>query len=357
MKLKYDVCFLLPMATTKIVGGYKVIYEYANYLAFKGLNVCIVYNSNFGNNSKKIPSTLVIMLRKILAQKGPIWFELRKEIDQIAIKSFDEKYLPDSSIYVSSTAESAIFLNDVKKSECKKMYFVQGYENWQITESELMNTYKYNMKIVTVAKWLKNIIEKYSVYPVAYVPNGVDGTVFKSNLDFYNRNKFTVSMLYHYSETKGADIGLKVLFEVKKKCPELEAYLFGSPKRNKEWPTWIHYKRNASPKEVCEVMNKSRIFLCTSRSEGYGLTVLESMFCGCAIISTKCGGITDFSNETNTILCEIDDVEGLAFELQVLLNDEKTCYQMAQNSLKLAQNRELLNSQKQFYQIIKDELE
>ena len=41
---KYDVVFILPMPTNKIVGGYKMVYEYSNYIVNKGLNVCIIYN-------------------------------------------------------------------------------------------------------------------------------------------------------------------------------------------------------------------------------------------------------------------------------------------------------------------------
>ena len=51
--------FVLPMPTTKIVGGYKVVYEYANYLAQKGNDVTIFYNSEKGRNSKSLPPFLV----------------------------------------------------------------------------------------------------------------------------------------------------------------------------------------------------------------------------------------------------------------------------------------------------------
>ena len=49
------VAFALPVTNQKIIGGYKVAYEYATYLAQKGMDVSIVYNAHDGENSKGLP--------------------------------------------------------------------------------------------------------------------------------------------------------------------------------------------------------------------------------------------------------------------------------------------------------------
>ena len=44
------VAFVLPVPNSKIIGGYKVTYEYANFLAEHGLDVTIIYNAHNGDN-------------------------------------------------------------------------------------------------------------------------------------------------------------------------------------------------------------------------------------------------------------------------------------------------------------------
>ena len=91
----------------------------------------------------------------------------------------------------------------------------------------------------------------------------------------------------------------------------MEANLFGTPKRDTNWPEWINYTRFAKPKQVANIMNNSNVFLCTSRFEGFGLTGLESLFCGCSFVTTDCGGVREYASEKNATICKIDDVEGL----------------------------------------------
>lgn len=356
MKDKYDVSFILPMPTFKIVGGYKMVYEYSNYLAEHGIKVCIIYNCNNGVNSKNIPQGIAMFIRKMLTLCGPVWFELNKKIEQIAIPEFNQDFIPSSKVLIATTAQTSIFLNKYKRENVKKIYFIQGYENWDITDEKLFETYGYDMKKITVSHWLEPIINSHSLSPAVCIPNGVDGNIFKVKTNIMDRQQHTISMMYHESFLKGADIGIKVLYSLKRLFPDMNAYLFGSPKRKNTWPDWIHYKRNANPKQVSDIMNSSCVFLCTSRSEGYGLTVLEAMFCGCAIVSTRCGGISEFTNESNTIFCEVDNLDELVTETAALLATRHRIYEMSRNSQLLAKSREIRNSKEAFLKVIINEL-
>ena len=44
------IAIALPVPNQKIIGGYKVAYEYANYLAENKLDVSIIYNAHNGEN-------------------------------------------------------------------------------------------------------------------------------------------------------------------------------------------------------------------------------------------------------------------------------------------------------------------
>ena len=59
-----------------IAGGYKVIFQYANYLVQNGNDVIIYYNLQGGKNNKKIPNKIMLLYRKIYLKKYPYYFKL-----------------------------------------------------------------------------------------------------------------------------------------------------------------------------------------------------------------------------------------------------------------------------------------
>ena len=52
-----------------IAGGFKVIYQYSNYLVERGHDVVIYYDLNKGKNRWKMPRFLMTMVRKIIMKK------------------------------------------------------------------------------------------------------------------------------------------------------------------------------------------------------------------------------------------------------------------------------------------------
>ena len=307
---EYDLMFVLPMPTMRIVGGYKMVYEYANYISKKGYKVCIMYNGCKGNNSRNFPRWIVYAIRKFLGFFGPTWFKLDKHIDKKVIPSFDVKKIPKTKRIVATTAVSSRFINRLK-IDAKKYYFIQDFENWEISDEEVIETYKYDMTKITVAKWLKNKVDNNSMDKAIYIPNGLNTKVFRMIKKTGERYPHSISMLYHLDERKGVDIGFRVINKLKKIYPDLVVNMFGSFDKDEQWPEWIKYTKNASPEQVSEIMNDSRVFLCTSRIEGYGLTGLESLFCGCSLVSTNCRGVLDYASEKSALICDVDDVENL----------------------------------------------
>lgn len=354
---KYDVNFILPMPTNNIVGGYKIVYEYANYLAYKGLKVCITYNGEHGKNSRNIPDWTVYLLREFMVKFGPKWFRLYKKVNQKLIPEFDEKYIDDAHIIIATTAVSSIFVSKLKPSKGIKFYFVQDYENWEITDDTLIKTYGEDFKIITVAKWLKEIVQQYARYPVIYIPNGIDSSVFKLTIPFQKRYNHSITMLYHHDKRKGCDIGLNVINRLKYKYPDLNVHLFGSPDPDKNRPSWITYVQNASPKQVCNEMNRSRFFLCTSRIEGFGLTGLESLFSGCCLITTDCKGPMEYADEENAYICKADNEDDMYRVICNAFEDETNAMRKVKKSQDLIKNFDLRRSRKKFYQVIMNTLQ
>lgn len=344
------IAFLLPMPTTKIVGGYKVVYEYANYLANRGNEVSIFYNSDKGLNSKGLPKKLVYLLRCIICRKEPKWFDLSPDIKKINVFSLKKEDFNNFDVVVATAAETAVFVNSLTAK--RKIYLIQDFEkNWRLTEKKLYETYNYpNMKLVVVSKWLVHKVSEHTEKRLYYIPNGINKGIFYNHKSY--RNKHSIAMLYHLDERKASKVGLDVIFKLKQRYPDLDVNLFGVPKRESSWPEWIHYTRSASPKEVAEIMNKSSVFLCTSKFEGFGLTGLESMFCGCAFVTTDCGGIREYASEDNAVICGIGNVKELFDGVSKIFNSEVIKDQLLRNAKNVKNEFSLKKSQENFEKLI-----
>jgi glycosyltransferase involved in cell wall biosynthesis len=65
------------------------------------------------------------------------------------------------------------------------------------------------------------------------------------------------------------------------------------------------------------------VFVSASRSESFGLAILEAMNCGVAVVATKTEGACEIiENEKTGLLVEVDDVEAISDAVESLLKDE-----------------------------------
>lgn len=343
------VAVALPVPNQKIIGGYKVAYEYANFLDQKGMDVSIVYNAHDGENSKGLPCFGVYFLRWMTGIFGPKWFKLSPRIHRVVVPHFTDKTFLKYDVTIATATETAEYVN---KAAGRKFYFVQDFEDWGRSREDVLATYQMDMEKITISKWLKSIIDDVSETKAIYIPNGIDRQVFCETKTYEERGDYTLCALFHWDNRKGCDILLRILYRLKKRYPTFEAYLFGTPKRESDWPDWIHYTEKASPKEVSDTMNCARVFLCTSRQEGFGLTGLESLFCGCTLVTTDCYGIREYATQDNAYMCEIDNEEELFESVCRAFENKNECDIKRKNAHAVLHSFDSNESKKKFYEVI-----
>ncbi len=343
------VAVVLPVPNQKIIGGYKIAYEYANYLAERGMDVTIIYNAHDGDNSKKLPRSIVLIIRWIIGTFGPSWFKLSSKINRIVYPHFSDKTLLQYDVIIATATETAEFVN---KANGKKIYFVQDFEDWGRSRNEVLDTYQMDMKKITISKWLKEIIDNVSKTEAVYIPNGIDKDVFFERIPYEERGKHTLCTLFHWDQRKGCDISLKIISRLKERYPDFEAYLFGTPKRDSAWPDWIHYIEKAKPEEVAYTMNKAKVFLCASRQEGFGLTGLESIFCGCVLVTTDCQGVREYASHDNAYLCGVDCEQELYESICCAFDNDKEIEEKRKNCDVIRETFDAKESRKKFYDTV-----
>ncbi len=134
-----------------------------------------------------------------------------------------------------------------------------------------------------------------------------------------------------YSNEKGYDLLLKIWSIVEKKCPDwkLDIFAMGDPTPYVKMidELSIDKKRchlNSSVVDVDEVYLKSSILVQPSRTEGFGLVIVEAMAYGLPVISFDCenGPRSIITNGEDGYLIPPFDVDLFSDRLVQLMNDE-----------------------------------
>ena len=348
------ITFLVSGVLSNPSGGYKVIFEYANRFAADGYVVNIV----MGLTSVKLKTTLAAFVRyplyKLKNNYLPNnWFNLDENIKCYFNFSLVEKNIPESDVIIATASSTSFFLNKYKKN-CKKIYFIQGYEDWCVGEKRLIESYKFDLKKIVIANWLKQkIISKDGCEnsSIVEIPNGFDFSYFNLRNEISKRNKFTILMMYSPMPVKRCQDSFEALKIVKNKYPNLEIKMFGAYESPVNLPFDFEYFKSPNKELHNKLYNSSAIYIAASSVEGWGLTIGEAMICGCAVACTDNDGFKIMAhNEETALLSPVYDYAKLADNILRLIENDDLRIRIASEGNKYIQSYTWDNS----YQLFKN---
>ncbi len=325
------ITFLLPFASDRPIGGFKIVFEYANRLAEKGHEVKIVFPSftfkeGLFNNAKYAARYLQ---RKLDGSYKPKWFMLNEKVELLWVRQICNEEVPDSDVVIATAWRTAKCAKSLSNEKGRKYYFIQHYETWNGPVKEVIETWKMPFKKIVISKWLKEIAESLGE-SADYIPNGLDFAEFGMDIKPAERDPGSVMMLYSNLEFKGADLGINAITDVMNEEKDVCAVLFGTCKR----PSWLseRIKYYESPERdlLRKLYNESAVFLGPSISEGFGLTGAEAMMCGCSVAASDNGGHREFAIHNKTALVfEPGNVQQMKDSLTKLINDRELRFRLA----------------------------
>lgn len=306
------ICFVLPKFTRQPIGGYKIVFEYANRLANRGNEVNILFLNEDALLQFKLPKVIRNMAANYLTKVEPKWFPLEDSIEKISSLEKDWFKKLDNMDVVFATGIQTVECVNKFFSNARKFYLIQGYENWGVSEEYLWSTYNIGFKNIVVSKWLKKVVEQHANEEPLLLQNPIDVSLYKANVGQEKRDEYTIGLLYHTEPIKGCKYALEAIYKLKEKYPDLTVQMFGMFPKPENLPEWITYKRGASQMETVQIYNSVQVFLCASVEEGYGLTGLEAMACGACLVSTSYKGVLEYAiNNENALLSPVKDVDAL----------------------------------------------
>ena len=198
-------------------------------------------------------------------------------------------------------------------------------------------------------KWMvKDGVLKDNIH---FLPNGISQTAFKkiNNKDFIKRyhleNKFVISYLGRIQRYKSLDQIIKVLPKLNNNVVFLlMGKDYGDLSRLKALSSnlkvhdRIIFTGEIQDEDVIKGLSISKIFILPSEWEAFGISILQAMAQGNAVISTRTeGGKFLIKENINGFLFNYENLEELNAKLNLLIKDKNLLNKIGKNNIKKAE--------------------
>ena len=322
------ITFVLPIVS--LTGGSRVVAIYAKLLKKRGHEVFII-------SMPKQQPTFRQKVRSWVRGEGwpsssdrtPSHFDNLGVEYRVADRNgpVSDADLPDADVVIATWWETAEWVANLSPAKGAKAYFVQHYEVFDYLPKERVEaTWSLPLHKIPVAQWLVDIAEtRYGDSNVSLVPPSVDTQQFYAP----PRGKQpipTVGIMYSTVKWKGCDLGLKAFSLAAKKIPNLRLVAFGNgnPSPDLPLPPGTEYEPHPSQSQLKEFYAKCDAWLFASRSEGYGLPILEAMACRTPVIGTPAGAAPELLEGGCGILVKPEDPEDMARAIEQMCQLSET---------------------------------
>lgn len=325
-----NLTFLLPLAGTHPIGGFKVVYEYANFLAARGHSISIVHPAIFRIDQPFAALPLKSRLRTLReylrhkrkgTYKPTTWFNLIPAVNLLWVPSLAPRHIPDADVVIATAWETAEWAAKYPASKGRKFYLIQHLETWSGPGDRVLATWKLPLEKIVIARWLQKIAEDLH-QPAHLVYNGLDFSRFNLQNPIEARDPNQILAIHHSLDWKGAPDALAAFQIAQAAEPTLKLTLFGIPPRPADLPAGITYHQNPSQQTLAALYNQAAIFISASWTEGFSLPPAEALQCGAAIALTDIEGPASYaSHEQTALLSPIKDPAALAANILRLVRD------------------------------------
>lgn len=330
-------------ASLDLSGGSRIIATYAKMLAANGHQVTVVAPTPRSISLRKRVSELVRHGRLDLGQGlGSHFDKLGLDTRIVDHRPIVEADVPDADVVIATWWETAEWVNAFGKKKGAKVYFVQGHEVFDgLPLDRVRATYRMPFLKIVVSGWLQRIMANtYEDFGSVLVPNCVDHSVFHTE----PRGKQpvpTVGFMYSSGGVKAVEIAIDAVHRLKARIPNLRVVSFGVlvPKGLGGLGRDFKFTRLPDGRQLREAYAACDVWLCSSRSEGFGLPAMEAMSCRTPVVSTRVGWPQDsIQNGINGFLVPVDDRHALceAAESCLTMNNE-TWVAMSEQAYQTAQ--------------------
>jgi glycosyltransferase involved in cell wall biosynthesis len=325
-----NVLFFLPGVQSKPSGGYKVVYEYANYLSKDpGLAVSVIHSRALIAVAEPKQVKLLRLRSFKSAMTGylqmrpgrPIsWFDCDPGVG-ISFTAWipKKRMIGPGDLVIATAAQTAPFVAKLaEETGARAIYFLQSYETWDMPKEFVDSTWRLPFHRVSVSYWLQRIGENLGV-EVSVVPNAVSSNDFPKGVSLKKRERHVLALVSS-APKKRTDLVLDVYRRIQSWDPNVRLSTFGTCPRPSDFPEGVVHLQNPMRSDLAHAYREAQVYLCASDIEGWGLPAAEALLSGTALVSTMNGGVNSFAGDYGTFV-ECGDANGIFSGVTEILDD------------------------------------
>jgi glycosyltransferase involved in cell wall biosynthesis len=292
------IVFVLPSVTAVPVGGFKVVYEYANRLAGRGHRVAIVHPLGHGAGGglaeRLRRRRRIRRLRRDPTTVAP-WFDFDPRVELQVVEQLEPDVLGRGNLLIATAWETAATVAATVGEA--GFYLIQGFETWG--DEELVKaTWRLPLRKIVISGWLRDMAREMGEGErTTVIPNGLDFDRLGIDVPLAAREPRVGALL---GALKGEADVIAALEAARERLPGLAAVTYGTARRPAELPDWVTHVQLPGPRQLRALYNSCAIFLQASPADGWGLSATEAMACGCALVTYDNGGSREYAHDGET---------------------------------------------------------
>jgi|GEM_PF-1499389 len=180
--------------------------------------------------------------------------------------------------------------------------------------------WKGSMPTITVSKTLTSKLEAESGEKVlAVIPNGIDRTDYYSRKDIIPKG---IGAVFNPHQNKDHRKLFEVLGIANERWPNIPQYIFSSEPKPAELDHTV-YTRYPSVSEACQIYNRAKAWIMTSKTEGLPGVALEAMSCGCVMVSSDNDGSLELiRHNKNGLIARQTETNDYLQQIELMLTNE-----------------------------------
>lgn len=203
--------------------------------------------------------------------------------------------------------------------------------------------------VIALTEDMKRAMQAMYDRDIAIVPNGIDLKEYTSERPMQNVGGPIKRILFvgRLHPVKGTQYLLGAMSIVYRELREAKLILVGDGEEREHLETLtdnlgirecVEFAGRVPHERVKDYMNQAEVFVLSSLSEGFPVTILEAMACGLPVVATRVGGVPDIIEDgANGYLIDTENPEQIAEALLRVLQDEELQKIMSNNNRKSAE--------------------
>lgn len=314
------VTFVIPGRNRS--GGVRMAVEFAGKLAARGYGARVAYRASENGAMASLKKALGRVVRSgRVRSRGTDWIE-ECTTETVAYTDLSTLAFDSGEVVValgSWTVDEVRRLN----APVHKVRYCVGF-SWHLPEM-MASAWSGPMATIASSSMLVPQLESTVEGKVlGIVPAGIHPEEYFVEPGAESAARDGIGLIFTNNPKKDPETAARVVEAIGDRWPSLPLYIFGEGRRDPRLPK-SSYTRLPPIEEARGLYNRSKIWLLTSRSEGFGIPIVEAMACGCAVVSTNHDTAPGLIRDgENGLLVPIGDVDAFIRAIADLLeNDEK----------------------------------